>query len=180
MDGLEFYISADEVWYKDVEGMHVLRENSPAVDIIIDKIQELFPLAYEALCECYEKSRANNKYFKYLIARRFCKCNFGNLDFTRTDVSEGTFNLERIPCPLMGECKYECVICMPQMESFLSDAEKRVMKLVCDGKSNQEIADELYLSPNTVRRHISMSYFKTNTHNRAEFVSYAKDNSIFS
>lgn len=86
------------------------------------------------------------------MARRFAKCNFGNLDSTVEDINNnGKVNFEHVQCPLRGECKYEDIICNPQFNSSLSDAEMRVMKLVYDGKSNDDIADSLYLSPHTVK-----------------------------
>lgn len=176
---MEFFVSGDEVWYQDESGLLPLTEGSPVVSVIIDKIREFYPQAYASLCDCYAKSRQNASYFNFLVARRFCKCNFGNLDHTRKDMDGMVFNIERVSCPLLGECPYEGIICMPSMSTCLSKAEKRVMKLLCDGRSRQEIADELYISPNTVKRHISTSYIKTHTRNCVEFVKYAKDNSIF-
>ena len=176
---MEFFVSAGEVFYQSENGLQQLTEGSPTVVQMLDRIKELYPQAYKALCQCYEKSKPNKPYFSFLIVRRFCKCNFGNLDHTKRDVSNGVFNIERVFCPLQGECPHEGIICMPKMDSRLSDAEVRVMKLVCDGKSNVEIADELYLSPNTVKRHISSAYIKTHSRNRADFVKYAKDSNLF-
>lgn len=179
MDVMEFFVSADEVFYQSENGLQPLCEGSPIVLQMLERIKELYPQAYKALCQCYEKSKLNKPYYNFLIVRRFCKCNFGNLDHTKRDVAGAILNIERVQCPLMGECVYEGVICMPKMDSRLSDAEKRVMKLVCDGRSNAEIAEELYLSPNTVKRHISSAYIKSRSRNRADFVKYAKDNNIF-
>lgn len=176
---MEFFVSGGDIWYQTVEGMFPLRQGSPVVPIIIDKIKECYPDAYRALCECYARSRANVPYYQFLIARRFCKCNFSSLDHTRSDVRGGLFNIERVPCPLLGECEYEGVVCMPKMDSHLSGAEMRVMGLVCEGKSNVDIANELCLSDNTVKRHISSAYAKTHSSGRADFVRYAKDNDIF-
>lgn len=179
MEVVEFFVSADEVFFQSENGLQPLVEGAPIVVQILERVKELYPQAYKALCQCYEKSRMNKTYYDFLIVRRFCKCNFGNLDHTKRDVSAGVFNIERVPCPLQGECQYEGIICMPKMDSRLSDSEKRVMRLVCCGRSNSEIAEELYLSPNTVKRHISSAYIKSRSRNRADFVKYAKDNNIF-
>ena len=90
-----------------------------------------------------------------------------------------TYNLERVPCPLQGECPYEHVICQPQMETRLSAAEERVMRLVVQGRCNAEIAEELFLSPNTVKRHIAHAFAKTGVSSRAEFCHYANENNLF-
>lgn len=179
MEVMEFFVSADEVFFQSENGLQPLVEGSPIVAQMLERIKELYPQAYKALCVCYAKSKPNKTYYNFLIVRRFCKCNFGNLDHTKRDVSGGIFNIERVSCPLQGECQYEGIICMPKMDSRLSDSERRVMKLVCDGRSNNEIAEELYLSPNTVKRHISSAYIKSHSRNRADFVKYAKDNDIF-
>lgn len=175
---MEFVTSGEDVWYQTSGGIRPLREDSDIIPVIIDRIKDLYPRAYEKLSECYANSSLNVSYFNFLVVRRFCKCNFGALDHTKVDVGE-TFNFERIPCPLRGECRYEGVICMPKLETCLSEAEKRVMRLVCEGKNNAEIAEELYLSPNTVKRHISASYIKSHTRNRAEFIKYSNDNNMF-
>jgi len=60
----------------------------------------------------------------------------------------------------------------------LSSREVEVLRLIAAGKSNQKIADELVISLNTVRRHVSNIFTKTGAGNRAEAVSYAHRNSL--
>jgi pimeloyl-ACP methyl ester carboxylesterase/DNA-binding CsgD family transcriptional regulator len=55
----------------------------------------------------------------------------------------------------------------------LSARESEVLALLAAGKSNQQIADELVISLNTVNRHVSNIYAKTGAANRAEAVGYA-------
>lgn len=179
MDILEFFISSHDVWYQTVDGIFPLKVGSPIIPIIIDRLEEFYPRAYEALRSCYAKSKANVPYFNFLIVRRFCKCNFGSLDHTRNDLCGSFFNVERVSCPLLGECPYENVICMPKADAHLSGAEMRVMGLVCEGKSNKDIANELCLSQNTVKRHVSSAYAKTRSRSRADFMRFAIDNDIF-
>jgi pimeloyl-ACP methyl ester carboxylesterase/DNA-binding CsgD family transcriptional regulator len=62
--------------------------------------------------------------------------------------------------------------------SGLSQRETEVVRLVVAGKSNQEIADELVISLNTVRRHVSNIFDKTGTANRTEAAIYARDHGI--
>lgn len=176
---MEFFTNDKEVLYQDADGLHVLTQGSPVVDDMDGHINELYPDASEALDDIFAKSFLNTFLFRFKRVRRFCKCNFGSLDHTKKDVDNDVFNFERVSCPLRGECPYEGIICMPKMNSRLSEGEKRVMRLLCDGMSNQEIADELCLSPNTVKRHISTAYAKTHTKNRTDFTKYANDNNIF-
>jgi pimeloyl-ACP methyl ester carboxylesterase/DNA-binding CsgD family transcriptional regulator len=55
----------------------------------------------------------------------------------------------------------------------LSSREVEVLRLLAGGRSNQQIADELVISLNTVRRHVSNIFDKTGAANRADAVSYA-------
>ena len=80
---------------------------------------------------------------------------------------------------MRGECAYEGIICCPKFNSNLSPAEKRVMKLFYDGRSREEIASDLFLSPETVKNHIKNSYFKLGVHEKAEFIRYANINHLF-
>ena len=58
-------------------------------------------------------------------------------------------------------------------ESVLSIREIEVLRLLAAGRSNQQIADELVISLNTVRRHVSNIFDKTGVANRAEAATYA-------
>jgi DNA-binding CsgD family transcriptional regulator len=60
----------------------------------------------------------------------------------------------------------------------LSEREIEVLRLVAAGKSNQEIADELVISVNTVIRHVSNIFAKTGATNRAQATAFAKDRGI--
>jgi DNA-binding CsgD family transcriptional regulator/pimeloyl-ACP methyl ester carboxylesterase len=60
----------------------------------------------------------------------------------------------------------------------LSSREVEVLRLLAAGKSNQQIADELFISLNTVRRHVSNIFDKTGVVNRAQATAYAKDHGI--
>ena len=55
----------------------------------------------------------------------------------------------------------------------LSAREIEVLRLLAAGRSNQQIADELVISLNTVNRHVSNIYTKTGAANRAGAVGYA-------
>jgi LuxR family maltose regulon positive regulatory protein len=56
----------------------------------------------------------------------------------------------------------------------LSDSEIRVLRYLPTNLSTPEIANELYVSPNTVKTHIRNLYAKLGTHRRAEAVAQAR------
>jgi DNA-binding CsgD family transcriptional regulator len=60
----------------------------------------------------------------------------------------------------------------------LSDREVEVLRLIAAGRSNQQIADELVISLNTSRRHVSNIFDKIDVGNRAEATAYAKDHGL--
>ncbi|MCC9075975.1 response regulator transcription factor [Litorilinea aerophila] len=55
----------------------------------------------------------------------------------------------------------------------LSERELQVLARVAEGKSNTEIAEELFLSPITVRNHVSTILQKLGLSNRIEAATYA-------
>jgi LuxR family maltose regulon positive regulatory protein len=56
----------------------------------------------------------------------------------------------------------------------LSAREVEVLKLIAEGKSNQEISTELYLALNTVKRHAYNIYAKLGVQKRTQAVSIAR------
>jgi len=60
----------------------------------------------------------------------------------------------------------------------LSHRELEVLYLVAAGRSNQQIANALVISPNTVNRHVSNIFSKIGVANRAQATAYAKDKGL--
>ena len=46
-----------------------------------------------------------------------------------------------------------------------------MIRRVAEGANSRQIADELYLSPATVRTHVRNAMFKTRAHTRAQLVA---------
>ena len=78
---------------------------------------------------------------------------------------------------LKGEKEYspELMVAMVSQQNPLSEQEKKLLSLVAEGFSNQEIADQLYLSNGTVRNYMSTILSKLDATNRTEAVRLAKD-----
>jgi NarL family two-component system response regulator LiaR len=62
----------------------------------------------------------------------------------------------------------------------LSNREIEVLQLMANGLSNQEIADELFISLNTIKTHISRIFEKMNVKRRTQAIELAKNRSIIS
>jgi DNA-binding NarL/FixJ family response regulator len=55
----------------------------------------------------------------------------------------------------------------------LSEREEQVLRLIAEGKTGREIAEELVISPHTVERHRSNLLTKLQVRNKAELIQYA-------
>jgi len=60
----------------------------------------------------------------------------------------------------------------------LSKREKEILLKICEGMSNQEIADTLFISKRTVDKHRANLLSKTNSKNTASLILYAIKNKI--
>lgn len=56
-------------------------------------------------------------------------------------------------------------------ESALSDREKQIFDLICLGRTNRQIAGELFISPHTVNYHLRKIYRRMNVRSRVELLS---------
>jgi NarL family two-component system response regulator LiaR len=54
----------------------------------------------------------------------------------------------------------------------LTSREREVLRLIADGKSNEEVAEVLVISLNTVKKHVSNILSKLQLHNRIELTLY--------
>jgi DNA-binding CsgD family transcriptional regulator len=57
----------------------------------------------------------------------------------------------------------------------ISAREKDVIREICHGLSNRQIADKLFISLQTVKDHTSRIYYKTNCSSRAQLITMIKD-----
>ena len=58
-------------------------------------------------------------------------------------------------------------------EAKLSERELDILRLVAEGCDNDEIAERLFLSPRTVKNHVSSILAKLDMHNRVQAAVYA-------
>ena len=56
----------------------------------------------------------------------------------------------------------------------ISKREYEILQLINEGLSNQQIADKLFVSENTVKKHISNLFFKMDVERRTEAIRKAK------
>lgn len=107
------------------------------------------------------------------------------LDATRSALSEQEWETawatgqamsldEAINFALQLELKVVSVVdSSPSTTSLLSKREVEVLRLLVDGKSNQEIAGALFISPNTVANHVTNILTKLNVDSRTAAATFA-------
>ena len=65
-------------------------------------------------------------------------------------------------------------------QAGLSKREYEILYLINDGLSNQQIADKLFVSENTVKKHVSNLFLKLDVQRRTEAIKKAKELNIIS
>jgi DNA-binding NarL/FixJ family response regulator len=65
----------------------------------------------------------------------------------------------------------------PKQTAFpeLTDREREVLELIAQGRNNQQIAGALFLSPKTVRNHVSNIFMKLHVADRAQAIVLARE-----
>lgn len=181
MKSTEFYITPKGgIMITDDSGTRELREGDrDFISDMIRKIGDFYPDALARLSTIFEKNRFNIPHYEYNIVSRFIRCNWGRFD-SIIDIDQfGHFSFEEVECPLRGECCSEGIICNPKFNSKLSEREIEIMHRFYDNHTIEQIADEMYLSVETVKTHKRNAFKRTNTHSLAEFFLYAKRNNLF-
>lgn len=156
MKNIEFYNGNDgSVLMTTEDGAKRLEvTDTEIIDFVADAIQQNYQEAWSKLEETYASAQRNTPFFRFLIVRRFIKCNMGEHDLLQWDIdASGSINLERVKCPLRGECPLENIVCRPKLSTGLSVRENEVLALFSEGLSAQEVADKLYISLWTVKIH---------------------------
>jgi len=62
-----------------------------------------------------------------------------------------------------------------QLDQIITPRQNDIIKLIILGFSNQEIADRLNLSINTIKNHKQLLFRRTKVRNSVELASYARD-----
>lgn len=137
-----------------IEGIKILKEKLPDLDILVLTIQSDDKTVFEALCA-------------------------GACGYLVKDTPPAQL-LEAIQETYEGGAPMSTKIARMVIESFqispqtsLTQRETEVLTHLCKGKSYKMIADDLFISEETVRRHIKNIYRKLEVHSKSEAVAKA-------
>lgn len=106
--------------------------------------------------------------------RRMIRCNWPLFDSIPDKECDGRANCEKFYCPMRGECPDEGVICNPKPNTNFSKRELEIIRLIAEGKTEVQIADELYLSPLTVKSHRQNIQRKSSINTKLGIVEMAR------
>lgn len=67
---------------------------------------------------------------------------------------------------------------VPAEFEHLTEREREVLLLVARGRSNQEIAEDLFISPHTAKTHVNRIMSKLYAHDRAQLVIFAYESGL--
>lgn len=156
-----------------------LSELSISEQVRIDAaIKATYPTTYQLLSDEFGKGNANVKG----RVRQFVACNLSFKD-GKTDIDDDyNITIENVSCPARytKQCLKE--YCQPQITSILSNREIEILRFIVSGKSNQEIAEALFISGATVHNHITNMYQKTGATNSTapsrKLIAYAIDKGL--
>lgn len=175
---IEFFVGKDgrDIVLQSPDGSFCVfsESNIDLIQYLYERISDDYPEAFTSLKEIYKQSFN----FKFLMVRRFIKCNFGILDEKCDLQFDGTFRMEFVQCPLRGECRHELLICQPKFNTTLSIRELEVVKLIAGSLSDGDIANRLFISEYTVANHRKNILRKLKLHSKSEIVDYCHRNNI--
>ncbi|MCW3784899.1 response regulator transcription factor [Plebeiibacterium sediminum] len=148
-------------------------KDTELIKLMYAEIETMYPDAFNRLQELYSPSAD----FRYLVVRRFVKCNFGLADEKPDIDHEGNWNLEKVKCPLRGGfCCDEEVICSPKFNTGLTSRETEILSLI--NIPVKEIANKFFISISTAENHIANIKKKLNLGNNTELTQYAIKHNI--
>lgn len=169
--GIEFFTVMDRdipnAKYLMGGGVHPFHTLPAEIKNILRREMKANPIkdkAMEAMVGCNEDAKIE----------RFTTCNYGALNDEADIDSEGNLSQpEYVPCPFRGKCAHEGKGCSNIMVEgvLLSAGQTRVFRLA--KLENKEIANQLFLSPETVKKHMQTIQERTGLANKNEMVHWA-------
>lgn len=133
-----------------IEVTHQLKQECPAVDFIMLTVQSDDDSIFESLC-----AGASG----YLLK-----------DTSPSDLLVHIQEVHNGGAPMSSQIARRIINSFRIISNPLSDRETEILKMLSRGMNYKEVAEELFLSPHTVKTHIKNIYSKLHVKNRAEAI----------
>ena len=139
---------------------------------ILETLKGNKPVAIRYLIEAMELASDENLVVNFVFSLRYIKDLLPEV-YTKQATSKTKISkrfIENLQLVIEKKEKHQ----LPQNLVDLSSREIETLKLIAENLSNQEIADKLFISLNTVKTHLKNSYLKLEVDSRAKAVEKAK------
>ena len=152
--------------------------NYKSVDMIIIDVRN----EYEKVLSYIEKIKKKYSYIKVIVIdvrkrsklfKRFIKCRAEGYIVDILDKEEFAYIMHKIIMDLLQELFDEDE---KNGRNKLTIRENEILSLVGDGYNNKEISQKLFITENTVKKHVSSIFTKLGFKSRKEVISYLKKN----
>jgi len=173
----EIFLQMIRTYRPHVVLMDIEMPNINGVDATIKALEQYPEMKILAL-----SMYSDEEYFQKMIDAGVCGFLLKNSEFSEVrkainTVAEGSnYFTEEILYKLVNKLRTRT----PHIQQHvtLSERETEILLLICKGFSNQEIADQLFISKRTVDHHRASLLTKTDTKNTASLVIYAIKNKL--
>lgn len=172
---------------ENVELVYTAKHGQEAIDILkteaIDVAVLDIEMSHASGLDLLEWIRQEGKAIKVIIVTTFKRIGYferalkANVDafvLKERSIAELMQTIEKV---LQGQKEYSAELVEKVMgyQPMLTDQEKEIIQLVAQGLTNQDIANQLFLSNGTVRNYVSGIFGKLGASNRTEAVKIAKE-----
>ena len=182
IEGVEYTINHGEVLVYELkeQPFFLTQTHRHIITSELEYIADEWPEALDALKRRYHSSQQNKLFFDFQIVRQWIKCHFGQSDHM-LDIDEyGNRNFEFCYCPKRGECE-SCdlfQVCYPKRSTKLSKSEINVLRLIVAGFDENQIADTLCNSVNTIKKHRMNMLKRLDLHKTTQLIDYWHKNNL--
>ena len=133
-----------------IEATHLIKQKCPQLDIIMLTVQADDDSVFESLC-----AGASG----YLLK-----------DTSPADLLMHIKEVHEGGAPMSSQIARKIIHSFRVESTNLSERETEILKMLSKGMNYKEVAEQLFLSPHTVKTHIKNIYAKLHVNNRAEAI----------
>ena len=145
-----------------------------------EQVQKKFPDVKIAILTMHQEKALIQKFIEFGVKGYFLKTIAKSelIQAIQTIANGGEYFPSDVTKALLQKQKITPDITQSPLLAELTEREVEIIRLVSQGFSNKEIADQLFISPRTADTHRTNTMRKLNLHNVAEMVRFAFQNKL--